>query len=191
MKYIILILLAFLLFASAQSYGATAAPHQKIIGHVYLRGDFNDQMAAYVVDGITQLNAEGVDEIVLHITSPGGNVYSGLQIYDAMRLSKAPVDTMCEGYCMSMGAYLLSWGVVRSAAEHATIMFHQVSSNAQGKIRDIEADLVETKRLQQMMNDITREHSGMSEEDLEKVESFDNFMSPFKAKKLNLIDEVR
>lgn len=172
-------------------FGQRAESQSILIGDIYLRGEISDSTAVSIGEQIRSLNDRGVNEIVLHITSPGGSVYAGLQIYDYMRLSHAPVRTSCEGYCMSMGAYLLSWGSVRQSDENATIMFHQVGSSEQGKLNELVRAVAETKRLQDVMNDITREHSGMSTNALNEMESYDNFMSAKQAKELNLIDVIK
>lgn len=192
MKYLLIWLsVVFFSYVLALIFSNNAKSQTTFIGDIYLRGEISDSTAVSIGEQIRSLNDRGVNEIVLHITSPGGSVYAGLQIYDYMRLSHAPVRTSCEGYCMSMGAYLLSWGNVRQSDEHATIMFHQVGSSEQGKINELVRALAETKRLQDVMNDITREHSGMSTNALNEMESYDNFMSAKQAKELNLIDVIK
>lgn len=194
MKYFIgstLLLIIWLVINITFFYSHSAKSQSTVIGDVYIRGEITDNTAMFVGEQIKSLNNNGVNEIVLHITSPGGSVYAGLQIYDYMRLSHAQIRTSCEGYCMSMGAYLLSWGTIRQSDEHATIMLHQVGSSFQGKLNEITNDLNETRRLQSVLNNITKEHSGISIQNLNEIEAFDNFMTPKQAKELNLIDAVK
>ncbi|CAD5173233.1 unnamed protein product [Musa acuminata subsp. malaccensis] len=58
-------------------------------------------------------------EIKLFINSPGGSVTAGMGIYDAMKLCKADVSTVCLGLLASMGAFLLAAGTKGKKILHA------------------------------------------------------------------------
>ena len=157
---------------------------------IYLHGEVTEALALGIGAAIQDLNEQGSQEITIHITSPGGSVYGGLQIYDYMKQSKAPIKTVCEGYCVSMAAFILSWGTTRSAMAHSTIMFHQVSTKTEGSLAEIINELSETSRLQAICNTITQEHSHLSLDAITKLEDHDNYMSPTQAKSLGLIDSI-
>ena len=193
MKYCYLMLfaivLSFVYIFTARSQGLdTSLPLYN--RDIYLRGEINEAMAFKIGEEIASLNASGDSEITLHITSPGGEVYAGLMIYDYMMESKAPIRTSCEGYCMSMGAYLLASGTTRQSSAHATIMLHQVGSRVEGKINEMLEELSESQRLQGVLNEILSKRSGLTTTQLDKIEDHDNFMTPEEAKTLNLIDVV-
>jgi ATP-dependent Clp protease, protease subunit len=46
----------------------------------------------------------------MYINSPGGNVTSGLAMYDTMQFVRPPVSTLCVGQAASMGSLLLAAG---------------------------------------------------------------------------------
>lgn len=46
----------------------------------------------------------------MYINSPGGDVYSGLALYDMMQALSCPVKTVCTGRADSMAALLLMGG---------------------------------------------------------------------------------
>lgn len=50
------------------------------------------------------------EEITIYINSPGGEVVSGLVVYDYIQLMKAPIRTVCIGTAASMGAILFLAG---------------------------------------------------------------------------------
>lgn len=158
---------------------------------IYIKGEIEQNMAFSVRDQLRRLNSESAAEITIHITSPGGGVYAGLQIIDDMMEGRSPIRTVCEGYCMSMAATMLASGDVRESTESATIMFHEVSSKVQGKISEMKEDIADMERLQSIMDNIIHDRSGMSFPDIKKMESYDHYMSPKEAKSLNLIDKIR
>ena len=66
-------------------------------------------------------------EITLYITSPGGEVTSGLAFYDVIRMAESPVKTVCIGTAASMGAILFLAGDERLMTKHSKIMIHDPS----------------------------------------------------------------
>jgi ATP-dependent Clp protease protease subunit len=178
------------LSASAQplSLSQSAQPKREIL----ILGGINDAAAFSVVNQIRLLNAQGDSEITIRITSPGGSVYSGLQIYDAMKESNAPIKTVCEGYCMSMAAILLAAGDTREVGQNTTIMLHGISMGSDGgKLTEVENNLAEGQRLQEIIDNILSKHSHLSVEEVVDMESYDHYMSPVEAKELGLIDTIR
>ena len=66
-------------------------------------------------------------DIIMYINSPGGEVYSGLAIYDAMQVLKCDVQTICTGLAASMGSVFLTGETKgkRFALPNSRIMIHQ------------------------------------------------------------------
>ena len=70
------------------------------------------------------LENESHDEITLYISSNGGEVTSGLSLYDYIRMMKSPLKTVCIGTAASMGAILFLAGDKRLMLPHSKIMIH-------------------------------------------------------------------
>ena len=65
---------------------------------VLLGTPINDQVANLIVAQLLYLQREDPDrQINMYINSPGGVVYAGLAIYDAMQQISAPVSTVAIG----------------------------------------------------------------------------------------------
>ena len=78
---------------------------------VFIGTPINDQIANLVIAQLLHLESEDPDkDISIYINSPGGDVYSGLAIYDTMQFIKPDVTTICFGIAMSMGSLLLTGG---------------------------------------------------------------------------------
>lgn len=62
--------------------------------------------------------------------------FAGMGIYDAMKLCKADVSTVCFGLAASMGAFLLAAGTKgkRYCMPNARVMIHQPLGTAGGKV---------------------------------------------------------
>src|SRR3954452_21833050 len=108
---------------------------------VFIGTPIDDDVANLVVAQLLHLESEDPDkDISLYINSPGGVVYAGLAIYDAMRFINPDVQTICFGFAMSMGPQLLPGGPKgkRMALPNSRILIHQPSGGYQGQASDIE-----------------------------------------------------
>lgn len=105
-----------------------------------------------VVACIDQLNAwhrEDPDcQMMIVFDSPGGAVIPGFHLFDHILQLREDhqIDTVTRGYAASMGGILLQAGERRLMGPNATLMLHEVSFGAQGKITDVE-DTVEFAKL--------------------------------------------
>lgn len=130
--------------------------------------------------------------IKLYIDSYGGYVYQCLGLLGIMDKSVVPVHTIVTGAAMSCGFMIAIGGQKRFAYDTATHMYHQVSSVMWGKLKDMEEDLEETKRLQSIIEEHTLAHTKMTREMLDEnyKGKKDWFITAKQALKLGIIDEI-
>lgn len=94
--------------------------------------------------------------IMLFINSFGGSVYDGLALVDVIKQSKTPVYTISIGSSMSMGFWIYLAGHKRYVGEHATLMFHDITTWVWDKTESIKQELNEVLRLQKIIcNEVT------------------------------------
>jgi len=160
---------------------------------IFLGTPIDDQVANLVVAQMIHLESEDPDkDVSIYINSPGGQVYSGLMIYDTMQFIKPDVQTICVGIAMSMGAVILSGGTEgkRLALPNAKILIHQVSGGFQGQATDIEIQARETISLKRRLEEILSVHTGRAVEQVGKDMERDYFMTSQEAQEYGIIDNV-
>jgi ATP-dependent Clp protease protease subunit len=70
-----------------------------------------DHLVNSVIAQILFLEKQNPDkDITMYINTPGGEVYSGLALYDTMQYVKCDISTVCVGLAASMGSILLAGG---------------------------------------------------------------------------------
>ena len=75
-------------------------------------GEINAETVYSLCRQLRHLQHEDPDgEITLFINSPGGEVSSGLALYDVMKAVTCPIRTVCMGTAASMGAVLFAAGI--------------------------------------------------------------------------------
>ena len=95
---------------------------------IFLGTDVNSHVANIIQAQLLFLESlDASKDIQIYINSPGGEVYSGLGIYDTMQFIKPEVATICTGMAASMAAVLLCAGAKgkRSALPHSRVMIHR------------------------------------------------------------------
>lgn len=160
---------------------------------IFLTGPVYDQVASLISAQLLYLESVNpTKEISFYINSPGGVVSAGLAIYDTMQYIRSPVSTVCIGQAASMGSLLLAGGEKgrRFALPNARVMVHQPSGGAQGQASDIEIQAKEILIIRQLLNEIYREHTGRTLEEIEQKLERDSYMSAAEAQSFGIVDEV-
>jgi len=160
---------------------------------IFLGTPIDDQIANLIVAQLIHLESEDPEkDIQIYINSPGGQVYSGLAIYDTMQYIKPDIQTTCVGIAMSMGAVILAGGAKgkRVALPNAKILIHQVSGGFQGQATDIEIQARETINLKRRLEEILAEHTGRPHEQVAKDMERDYFLTSQEAMEYGIIDNV-
>ncbi|HEX9597857.1 MAG TPA: ATP-dependent Clp endopeptidase proteolytic subunit ClpP [Gaiellaceae bacterium] len=160
---------------------------------IFLGTPIDDQIANLIIAQLIHLESEDPEkDIQIYINSPGGQVYSGLAIYDTMQYVKPDIQTTCIGIAMSMGAVILAGGArgKRVALPNAKILIHQVSGGFQGQATDIEIQARETINLKRRLEEILAEHTGKPTEQVAKDMERDYFLTSQEAQDYGIIDNV-
>lgn len=110
---------------------------------------FTEESANTFIDQMSTAHNTGQPVIPVVIDSYGGQVYSLMAMISAIKAATLPVATIVEGKAMSCGAILASFGNegMRYAAPESTMMIHDVSTHAFGKVEEVKASSEEAKRL--------------------------------------------
>lgn len=131
-------------------------------------------------------------DISLYINTPGGQVTSGLAIYDTMQLVEPDVATICTGMAASMGSVLLCAGAKgkRSCLPHSRVLIHQPLGGAQGQASDIMIAAKEIEKTRKELYDIISEHSGQPYEKVFADADRDYWMTAKEALEYGMVDEI-
>jgi ATP-dependent Clp protease, protease subunit len=160
---------------------------------IFLGTPVTEDIANLIVAQLIHLESEDPDkDVSIYINSPGGSVYAGLAIYDAMQFIKPDVSTICVGVAMSMGALLLAGGAPekRMALPNSKILIHQVSGGFSGQATDIEIHAKEIIDVRQRLDEIISKHTGQPLEKVAKDTERDYFMSAQEAVEYKIVDRV-
>lgn len=160
---------------------------------IFLGTQINDQSANSIVAQLLYLSREDPEgEIQMYINSPGGVVYSGLAIYDTMKMIPNVINTFAVGVTASFGTVILTAGTKghRFVLPNATIHMHQPLGGTQGQASDIEIQANEILRLKRKLNSILSNCTGQPLDIIEKDTDRDVYFDAQKAVEYGLADKV-
>ena len=160
---------------------------------IFLGVPIDDDVANIVMAQLLFLaSGDSHADITLYLNTPGGQVSSGLAIYDTMQIIQPDVATVCTGMAASMGSVLLCAGTPgkRSALPHSRVLIHQPLGGAQGQASDILIAAREIEKTRTELFRIIAEHSGQSIERVAADGDRDFWMTAEEAKAYGMVDEV-
>lgn len=131
--------------------------------------------------------------INVRINSPGGSVWDGLPIFNAIRNSSSEIHTYNDGLCASMAAIILLAGKTVHSADNALLMLHSPISGCYGNAGDFEQVVEMLNKVQDsLISCITSRNTGKTADEI-KVAYFDHkdhFLTADEALTENFIDEI-
>lgn len=160
---------------------------------IFVGSAIDDQVANAIVAQLLVLSREDPEaDIQMYINSPGGQIYSGLAIYDTMKMIPNKISTVAVGVTASFGTVLLAAGTKgkRYALPHATIHLHQPLGGAEGQASDIEIQAREILRLKSRLLGILSDATGQTLETLQKDTDRNYYLDAQAAVDYGLVDMV-
>ena len=197
--------------------GLTILPFAEELHNINLTGEITEEMLKNLTDKINEIRASdndvalnnfsvlqsiginvsvGLPPIYIKLSSCGGSVYVAMAIYDLIKdLQRAyTVNIISNGYCMSAGCtVLLSVPKQnRFCYQHTTFLLHTLSSGGYGKLKDLEENVEEWKRLHEIMWGIYKDETKIPKKVLDDIyrEKQDLFLDAKKAKSWGLVGQI-
>ena len=161
---------------------------------ILLYGDVGDGQrvdSGRVVAELMSLQAM-YDKIDVRINSCGGDVFSGMAIYTALRNSKADITIYIDGVAASIAGVIALCGKPLYMSPYAKLMLHAVSGGAWGNASDLRDMATQMEALQGDLAAMIAGRCGMKKEDVltKYFDEKDHWLSAREALNMKLIDGI-
>lgn len=173
---------------------------QDYLSRVLTLGEIENDIACELIGLIYEINDEDKNKetdkrepIQLILNSPGGNVYDGFAIIDAIEQSVTPIHMTILGQAQSMGFAIATCGTYRYASKRTTFMYHEIIwSLFDEKMSSHEQELIEGRRLWKIYDEIITTNTNIPEKTLINVrkQRKEWYMTAQEALELGVIDEI-
>lgn len=161
---------------------------------IFLFGGINEQQVYSFTAQMLSLMEDEQSPISIYVNSPGGEIYSGLAIYDMIQACKAPINMYCIGMAASMGALIFSSGQKgrRYILPHSKVMIHEpmILNQIGGSASTIKSTADSILQTRELLNGILAKHTGKTIKEINKATDHDNFMTAEQAIAFGLCDEI-
>ena len=160
---------------------------------VELTGPIDAASANSLIRQLRHLQKEDAEaEVVMFVNSPGGEVSSGLALYDAMRAVSCPVRTVCLGMAASMAALVFMSGDSRDMLPHSRLMVHDplIAGGVSGSALSVKAAADDLMRVREITAQVIAEHSGKPLEEVYAMTAKDTYLEATEAVEAGLADRI-
>ncbi len=182
---------------SAQGYAVVDLRTEHLTNRkIFIGGSIDEAAADRFVSEALYL-AQTKEDVDIYINSQGGEVISGLVIYDTIQdmKKKLHVNMYCTGYAASMGAVIFAGGEKgrRYILPHSKCMIHEplISGGMGGSATSIKKTADSILDTKSILNEILAKHTGKTIEEIDEATAFDNFMNAKEAIEFGLCDKVK
>ncbi|WP_435199559.1 head maturation protease, ClpP-related [Janibacter sp. GS2] len=141
-------------------------------------------------DFVKELDDLDVDEIELHVNSPGGSVYEGIAIRNALVQHKATVTTIVDGLAASAASFIALAGDEVIMAPHSEMMIHDASGLCMGWASDMKKMAEDLDRISDNLASMYAEKAGGNAKDWRKAMLAETWYSADEAVTAGLADRV-
>lgn len=148
---------------------------------LFLVGEINSDTASKLIQKLMYLDQNDLEEITLYINSPGGEVMSGLAVYDYIKIMKSPVRTVTIGDAASMGAIIFLAGENREMLPHTRILIHDPSYGhldvSGKKPHEIQRGVDSLNKIRETLAEIISEKTNKSLDEIYGITAEDNYFT--------------
>ena len=161
---------------------------------IFLFGEIDETLVYSFTMQLLTLMEDEQSEIDIYVNSPGGEVNSGLAIYDLVQSCKAPINMYCIGIAASMAALIFAGGEKgrRFILPHSKVMIHEplIPNGVGGSASSIKSTADSILQTRELLNGILAKHTGKTLEEINKATDHDNFMTAKEAIEFGLCDNI-
>ncbi|PTK82015.1 serine protease [Staphylococcus haemolyticus] len=139
-----------------------------------------------------QLKAMGdVDEVVVNINSNGGDVFSGVTIYNMLRRFDAHITVNVDGLAASIASVIAMAGDTINMPGNAMLMVHNAWTIGEGDARSFKKQAEDLERINSVVfNSYVDKNPDIDHEILQNYMDEETWLTAKEAKKLGLIDNI-
>ena len=151
---------------------------------VELCGPVDAGSCAVLIRSLLHLQQEDAQApIRMFINSPGGEVQSGLALYDVMQALNCPVNTICLGMAASMAALIFVSGARRE-------MLPLIGGGIGGSALSVKARADDLMRIRDITGEVLSRHTGMPLDRVFELTAQDTYFEAEDAIEAGLADAV-
>jgi ATP-dependent protease ClpP protease subunit len=160
-----------------------------MIGHIYVYGEVGKQVT---LDTVLKEISPKNDSYIVHIHSPGGDVFEGYAIYNAIKNTGKNITVQIEGVCASIATLIAAAGSKIIMNSKSQFMVHNPKiTSVSGDHKDLRNVAAQLERIKTQLIESWLGRTSLSVEQLSQMYDNETWLTPEQAKDLGFVDEVQ
>lgn len=154
-------------------------------------GDYAELKSGNVAAELKMAESSGAP-VEIRINSIGGEVYSGIAIYNMIKSSKADIRIYVDGVAASMAAVIALCGKPVEMSKYSRLMLHSVSGGCYGNKTELRRCIDEIEDLEESLSDILAAKLKMDKETVRSTyfNDVDHWLTAQEALELGFVDAI-
>jgi ATP-dependent protease ClpP protease subunit len=159
-----------------------------VIGHIYIYGEVGKQVT---LDTVLKEITPKATSYEVHIHSPGGEVFEGYAIYNALKNTGKNITVKVEGVCASIATLIAAAGHRIVMNQKAQWMIHNPSVQVGGEAKDLRNAAAQLDKIKSQLIDSWVGRTKLSREQLSEMYDNETWLTPEQALEMGFVDEVQ
>jgi ATP-dependent Clp protease, protease subunit len=166
-------------------------------GHIFIYGEIGRGMGQVSVRGVQSQIDPNASEHILHMISPGGDVFEGFGIYNLLKNTNKKITTHIEGVTASISTLIAFAGEKIIMNRTSEFMIHNpYITDLKGDEKDLMNTANQLGKIKSLLLDVSgrraaRNGKAISQDDLSKLYDNETWLTPDQALQYGFVDEVQ
>jgi len=159
-----------------------------VTGNIYIYGEVGKQVT---LDSVLKNIDPKYSDYIVHIHSPGGEVFEGYAIYNAIKNTGKNITVHVEGTCASIATLIAAAGDKIIMNLKSSWMIHSPRVRTEGTSKDLRNAAGQLDRIETQLIDSWVGRTSLSREQLQEMYDRETLLGPEEAVSLGFADEIQ
>ena len=160
-----------------------------MVGHIYIYGEVGKQVT---LDTVLKEISPKNDSYIVHIISPGGDVFEGYAIYNAIKNTGKDITVHIEGVCASIATLIAATGSKIIMNTKSQFMIHNPKvTSVSGDHKELRNVAAQLERIKTQLIESWLGRTTLSKEQLSAMYDNTTWLNPEEAMNLGFVDDVQ
>jgi ATP-dependent protease ClpP protease subunit len=166
-------------------------------GHIFIYGEIGRGTGRTSVEDVRRQLDPKASDYILHIASPGGDVFEGFNIYNVLKNTGKPIETHIEAVTASIATLLCFAGQKIIMNKIAQFMIHNpFISEQKGDATELRKVAAHLDRIKALLMEVTAERAArngkpISTDELSKLYDNETWLNSDEALRMGFVDDVQ
>jgi len=161
-------------------------------GHIFIYGGIGSGPGEVSLNNVKAQIDTKADDYIIHVMSPGGDVFEGYGIYNILRNTGKKITAHVEGLCASIATLIVGAADEIIMNRTSEFMIHNPQiSDLKGDANQLRNVANQLDKIKNLLIDVYERRTGLPKEKLWQLYDNETWLTADEAKKMGFVDTVQ